>query len=163
MLRLAAVLVPLALAGAALAQPSPDPAQAARAVDPFVYMMDAKGNKVLVATKFWRNDVKYDERAFHRFLETLAAFDKRGFARSDKAAIESWDKPVPFARCYVYLEDMQNARGAKPAAATRVWCSGSGISEIDVRNADSPKHVAEVMQKFDMMLDKAVKQIGAAK
>ena len=156
-----ALLVPLALAAAtALAQPTMDPKEADREVNPYVYLMDRKGNKVLVSTHFWRNDPKYDERAFHRFMDALAQLEKRGFAKSEKATIETWDKPQPFARCYIYLEDMQNARGAKPASGTRVWCTEAGISEIDVRNSDNPKHVAEVMQKFDMMIDKSKKMLS---
>ncbi|HEX4882569.1 MAG TPA: hypothetical protein VFX05_00440, partial [Casimicrobiaceae bacterium] len=84
----------------------------------------------------------------------------RGFAKSEKATIQGWDKPQPFARCYIYLEDMQNARGPKPQSGARVWCTETGISEIDVRNSDGPKHLAEVMQKFDMMLDKSKKALG---
>jgi hypothetical protein len=156
-------LAPLAfalVAGLAFAQPSGKPDQLERAINPYVYLMDAKANKVLVSTQFWRNDAKYDDRAFHRFLEVLAQLEKRGFAKSEKATIETWDKPQPFARCYIYLEDMQNARGAKPTSGARVWCTETGISEIDVRNSDSPKHVAEVMQRFDMMFDKSRKAVA---
>lgn len=148
---------------AAFAQPTTDPAQAARAVDPFVYMMDAAGHRVLVSTHFWRNDPKYDERAFARFIETLAQIEKRGFLKSDKATIDSWDKPAAYARCYVYLEDTQAGRPAKGAAASgaRVWCAGSGLSEVEVRNSDSPKHVSEVLGRFDTMVDKARKALAA--
>jgi hypothetical protein len=159
----ALALAPLVLAlaaGLACAQPSGSPDQLERAVNPYVYMMDKAGHKVLVSTQIWRNDLKYDDRAFHRFLDVLAQLEKRGFEKSEKATIQGWDKPQPFARCYIYLEDMQNARGPKPQSGARVWCTETGISEIDVRNSDGPKHLAEVMQKFDMMLDKSKKALG---
>jgi hypothetical protein len=158
-----AILAPLALAaGAALAQPLPDPESANRAVNPYVYMMDGAGHKVLVSTNFWRNDPKYDDRAFHRFIEVLAALEKKGFRKSEKATIDSWDKPSPLARCYVYLEDLHGGRATKTSvtAGARVWCSSAGISEIEVKPADTPKHVAEVLQKFDMMFDKSRKALG---
>lgn len=156
-LALIAVAVP-----AALAQPTSDPDQVNRAVNPYVYLMDGGGHKVLVSTQFWRNDAKYDERAFHRFLDALAQLDKRGFKKSEKAVIDSWDKPQPFARCYIYLEDLQAGRATKTSvtAGARVWCSSAGISEIEIRTSDTPKHTAEVMQKFDLMLDKAKKALG---
>ena len=155
---LAVASLAVALAAApALAQPSGKPDQLERAINPYVYLMDKAGHKVLVSTQIWRNDPKYDDRSFHRFLDVLAQLEKRGFEKSEKATIQGWDKPQPFARCYIYLEDMQNAPGAKPQSGARVWCTETGISEIDVRNSDGPKHVAEVMQKFDMMLDKSKK------
>jgi hypothetical protein len=158
-----AALVPLVfalVAGLAGAQPAGKPDDLERAINPYVYVMDGKGNKVLVSTQFWRNDQKYDDRAFHRFIDVLAQLEKRGFRKNEKATIETWDKPQPFSRCYIYLEDMQNARGAKPTSGARVWCTETGISEIDVRNSDNPKHVAEVMQRFDMMLDKSKKALA---
>ena len=160
-----AVLASFALAfagAAAVAQPLPDPGSAERAVNPYVYMMDGAGHKVLVSTQVWRNDLKYDDRAFHRFLEVLAALEKKGYKKSEKATIESWDKPQPFARCYIYLEDLTAGRATKTSvtAGARVWCTSTGISEIEIRPADAPKHVAEVLQKFDMMLDKARKALG---
>lgn len=159
-----AVLAPLAFAfatAATHAQPSNSPEQAQRAINPYVYLADKAGNKVLVSTQFWRNDLKYDDRSFHRFLEVLAQLEKRGFHKSDKATIESWDKPQPFSRCFVYLEDLQSGRSTKSAVTTgtRVWCTETGISEIEIRNSDSAKHVAEIMQRFDMMLDKSKKAL----
>ena len=160
-----AVIVPLAFAfctGLAGAQPSKDPEQADRAVNAYAYMMNTAGHKVLVSTNFWRNDFKYDDRAFQRFLEVLAALEKKGFKKSEKATIDSWDKPQPFARCYVYLEDLQAGQATKTSvtAGARVWCSSAGISEIEIRTSDTPKHAAEVMAKFDTMFDKARKQLG---
>jgi len=68
---------PLALAmllGApgALAQPQAE-APMDRSIPAYVYLMDDHDDKVLVSTQFWRNDPKYDDRAFHRFLDVLAA------------------------------------------------------------------------------------------
>jgi len=161
MQRFPAVLA-LALSGAlcaapAHAQPSGAPDQAARVVNTYVYLMDGGNNRVLVSTNFWRNDAKYDDRAFHRFMEVLAALEKKGFRMDPKAVIDSWDKPAPYARCYVYLEDLQVAQKGKGAAVpgSRVWCSGAGISEAEVRQSDAQGHVGQVLQRFDLMLGKA--------
>jgi hypothetical protein len=144
-------------AGPVLAQPTGAPDQQARVVNTYVYLMDGGNNRVLVSTNFWRNDPKYDDRAFHRFMEVLAALEKKGFRMDPKAVIDSWDKPAPYARCYVYLEDLQVAQKGKAGAATgsRVWCSGAGISEAEVRGSDGQGHLAQVLQRFDLMLSKA--------
>jgi hypothetical protein len=161
MQRISAVLA-LALSGAlcattALAQPAGTTAEASRAVNTYVYMIDDAKNRVLVSTNFWRNDTKYDDRTLHRFLDILAALEKKGFRMDPKAVIDSWDKPAPYARCYVYLEDMQVAQKGKGGvtSGSRVWCSGAGISEAEVRQSDGQGHVGQVLQRFDLMLGKA--------
>jgi hypothetical protein len=147
----------LVAAGAALAQPVNNPDQAARSVNTYVYMMDRAGHKVLVSTKFWRNDPKYDDRAFHRFLDVLAGLEKQGFRLDEKAVIQGWDGQRPFARCFIYLEDLQAGTATKTSVTTgtRVWCSEAGASELEVKASDGPKHVEQVMQRFDGMLDRA--------
>jgi hypothetical protein len=100
--------VAVILAGGAAAQPTNSAEQQERAVSPYLYLTDSAGNKVLLSTQFWRNDPKYDDRAFHRFLDVMAALEKRGFRRNDKAVID-WDKPEPVVRCYIYLEVLQAA------------------------------------------------------
>jgi len=158
------VLAVAAIAAAtAHAQPSDQADQQKRALSSYVYLMDQAGNKVLVSTKFWRNDPKYDDRAFHRFLDVLAALEKRGFRQDEKAAIDSWSGSKPFARCFVYLEDLQaGGRASKNAPITsgsRVWCSESGISEQEIRASDGAKHVDQVLQKFDTFLDLAKQNV----
>jgi hypothetical protein len=153
-----AVALSAALCAApALAQPAGTADQQARLVNTYVYLMDGGNNRVLVSTNFWRNDPKYDDRAFHRFMEVLAALEKKGFRMDPKAVIDSWDKPAPFARCYVYLEDLQVAQKGKGsiASGSRVWCSGAGISEAELRGSDGQGHVTQVLQRFDLMLGKA--------
>jgi hypothetical protein len=138
------------LAGGAAAQPANTAEQEERTVGPYLYLTDSSGNKVLLSTQFWRNDPKYDDRAFHRFLDVMAALEKRGFRKNDKAVID-WDKPEPVVRCYIYLEDLQTARKAKGAIVSdsRLWCADNGASEHEVKPSDTPKHVDEVMKYFD--------------
>ncbi|MGH8851429.1 MAG: hypothetical protein ACREYD_10575 [Casimicrobiaceae bacterium] len=133
------------------AQPTNAPEQQQRTVNPYLYLMDSSGNKILLSTQFWRNDPKYDDRAFHRFLDVMAALEKRGFHKNEKAVIADWDKPEPFARCYIYLEDLQAARKTKGGlvSGSRLWCSDNGASEHEVRQSDTPKHVDDVMKSFD--------------
>lgn len=154
-------LVLALFAGCASAQPTDAPEQAKRTVNTYTFLMDASGHRVLVSTAFWRNDPKYDDRAFHRFLDVLAALEKKGFRQDEKAAISNWDAPAPYARCYVYLEDLQAGQRSKTAIASgsRVWCSSSGISEQDVKPSDSPKHVDQLLKRFDSMLDLARKNL----
>lgn len=144
-------------APAALAQPAGNPDDEARSVTTYVYLMDNANNRVLVSTHFWRTDLKYDERAFKRFMDVLAALEKKGFRIDPKATIESWDKPVQYARCYIYLEDLQAGQKAKGSVTTgsRVWCVGAGISEAELRGSDTAPHTGQVLQRFDLMLGKA--------
>jgi len=139
------------------AQPTSSPDQAARAVTPYVYMMDSAGDKVLLQTSFWRNDPKYDERAFHRFLDVMSDLEKRGFQKSDKAVIDTWDKPQPFAKCYIYLEDLQAGKRTKSSvtSGSRIWCSDNGASEKEINGSDTPKHIEQVMKEFDTYLGRA--------
>src|SRR5689334_16633403 len=119
----------LATAGAVGAQPlSSQPAD--RSIPAYVYLMNTAGDKVVVSTQFWRNDPKYDDRAFHRFLDVVAALEKRGFRKNDNAGIDSWDKPEPYVRCYIYLEDRQAGRTTKAGmtSGTRLWCTDNGAS-----------------------------------
>jgi hypothetical protein len=149
-------------AGGASAQPVNTPEQAGKSVGTYLYLMDSGNNKVLLSTTFWRNDPKYDDRAFHRFLDVLAGLEKRGFRKNDKAAIDNWEKPEPWARCYIYLEDLQTAKGGKGGITSnaRIWCSDNGISESDVANSDNPKHADLVLQKFDAYLARAKKNLN---
>jgi hypothetical protein len=121
-------------------------------------MIDSEGNKVLLATNFWRNDAKYDERALGRFGDVMSGLEKRGFRKSADATIDSWDRPEPVVRCYIYMEDLQSAgsgRGGKLVTGSRVWCSDNGASERDIRGSDNPKHVAEVLKYFDVYFKRA--------
>src|SRR5664279_657523 len=112
-------------AGVAAAQSASTPEPSARTVSPYLYLSDSQDNKILLSTQFLRKDPKYDDRAFHRFLDVLTGLEKRGFHRDDKAVIDNWDKPEPTVRCYVYLEDAQAGRTTKAGTVTgsRVWCS----------------------------------------
>lgn len=148
---LVGLVIAVILSGAASAQPTTAAGQQEKTVSPYLYLVDSNGNKVLLSTQFWRNDPKYDDRAFHRFLEVMTALEKRGFHKDEKAVIENWDKPEPVVRCYIYMEDLQSAKKAKGTVVSdsRLWCADNGASEHEVRRSDTPKHVAEVMQYFD--------------
>jgi hypothetical protein len=140
----------LILSEGASAQPTNVAEQQERAVSSYLYLANSDGDKVLLSTQFWRNDPKYDDRAFHRFLDVMAALEQRGFHKNDKIVID-WDKPEPLVRCYIYLEDMQAARKAKGTVVSdsRLWCADNGASEHEVRPSDTPKHVDDVMKYFD--------------
>ncbi len=159
-----AYMFALALATAAapaFAQPTASPDQESRAVPVYLYLMDAAKNKVLVSTQVWRNDPKYDDRAFHRFLEVMAALEKRGFRKDEKAVIDNWEKPQPFARCFIYLEDLQAGKQTKTVVTSgaRVWCFGAGLSEAEVQPSENPKHVELVLARFDNMFERAKKNV----
>lgn len=164
---LCGLAIALVLSEGVLAQPTNAAGQQERTVSPYLYLMDSSGDKVLLSTQFWRNDPKYDDRAFDRFLEVMTALEKRGFRKNDKAVIQDWDKPEPFVRCYIYLEDLQAVRKTKGAMASdaRLWCSDNGASEHEVGPSDSPKHVEQVMKSFDEYLARAKAKVhpkGAA-
>lgn len=157
MLKLLAVLTVALVSNLAWGQPTTDPGQQEKTVSPYLYMADSSGNKILLSTQFWRNDPKYDDRAFHRFLDVMAALEKRGFHKNDKVVIDNWDRPEPVVRCYIYLEDLQNAKKTKGpiVSGSRLWCTDNGASEHDIRPSDNPKHVDQVMKYFDEYFDRA--------
>ncbi|MEO8740233.1 MAG: hypothetical protein ABI537_11100 [Casimicrobiaceae bacterium] len=147
-------------ANACVAQ-APTPAgESNRTVSPYLYLVNPAGSKVLLSTQFRRNDPKYDDRAFHRFLDVIAGLEKRGFHQDPKAAIDSWDKPEPVARGYVYLEDVQAGGRTKSGLITgsRVWCTDNGASEHEIRRSDSPKHVDALLHSFDQYLARSEKR-----
>jgi hypothetical protein len=148
---LVGLVIALFLSGVASAQPTTAAGQQERTVGPYLYLVNSSGDKVLLSTQFWRNDPKYDDRAFHRFLDVMAALEKRGFHKDEKAVIENWDKPEPVVRCYIYLEDLQAAKKSKATVVSdsRLWCSDNGASEHEVKPSDTPKHVDDVMKSFD--------------
>ncbi len=153
----AALLVVSLFAGVAGAQPASTADTSTRTVSPYLYLSDSQNNKILLSTQFLRKDPKYDDRAFHRFLDVLSGLEKRGFHRDDKAVIDDWDKPENDIRCYIYLEDLQAGRTTKSGTVTgsRVWCSGNGASEHEIRGSDNAKHVDQVLQSFDLYFGRA--------
>ncbi len=144
-------------ATAAAAQPSDSADQAARSINPYVYMSDAHGDKVLVSTTFWRNDQEYDVRSLRRLYAVMSALEKQGFKKNDQVSID-WNKKENVIRCAIYLESRQAGRGGK--TGTRVWCDESGLGEFAVNPSDEPKHVDLVMQRFATQYAGAKRNLG---
>lgn len=137
----------LALATCAVsAQPSENPDEQARSINPYVYMRDAAGNKVFVQTQFWRNDPAYDARALKRISEVMSALEKLGFKRNPEAA-NGWDKPENVVRCRINLEFVNKRWRGKSGAL--ISCEGTGISEAEVVPSEDPNHVKLVMDNFE--------------
>lgn len=146
----------------ATAQPTRDPDPLLKSVSEYVYLVNSKGDKILLNTQFWRNDAGYDDRAQHRFFEVMSALEKRGFHKDANATIDNWDDPRPFVRCYIYMEDLQAARSAGRGpmiSGTRLQCVDNGASEFSVRASDSPQHVKEILQHFDIYFARAEKKV----
>jgi hypothetical protein len=144
-------------AAAATAQPSDSADQASRSINPYVYMSDAHGDKVLVSTTFWRNDQEYDVRSLRRLYAVMSDLEKLGFKKNDQATID-WNKKENVIRCAIYLESRQAGRGGK--TGTRVWCDQSGLGEFTVSPSDEPKHVDLVMKRFDTQFAGAKRNLG---
>jgi len=160
--RTAITLLAFAVASTfAWAQPIRDPEPLLKSVSVYIYLINAKGDKVLVNTQLWRNDFNYDERAMRRFFDVLSALEKRGFHKDEKAVIDNWEDPKPFTRCYIYMEDLQAARRTKGAmqSGARLTCTENGASEYSVGASESPKHVDEILKHFDVYLARAQKKV----
>lgn len=153
---LGSAILALSMSGVS-AQPSSSAAAQARSVNPYVYMTDAAGDKVLLSTTFWGNDEAYDDRALHRFFAVMSDLEKRGFKKNDQASID-WNKKENVIRCAIYLESRQAGRGGK--TGTRVWCEGSGLGEFTVSPSDEPKHVDIVMKRFETQYAGAKRNLG---
>lgn len=160
----AMTLLAVAIAAApidAAAQPIRSPDPLLKSVSEYVYVVNAKGDKVLLTTQFWRNDAGYDDHAQHRFFEVMSALEKRGFHKDANATIDNWDDPRPFVRCYIYMEDLQAARAGRGPmkSGTRLQCVDNGASEFSVRASDSPQHVKEILKHFDIYFARAEKKV----
>ncbi len=142
---------------AATAQPSESADQASQSINPYVYMSDAHGNKVLVSTTFWRNDQEYDVRSLRRLYAVMSDLEKLGFKKNNQVSID-WNKKENVIRCAIYLESRQAGRGGKTGA--RVWCDGSGLGEFTVSPSDDPKHVDIVMKRFETQYAGAKRNVG---
>ena len=149
-------LVALAATGA-WAQYKDTPDQAARKLNPYVYMRDGAGDKVFFETQFWRNDPGYDQKALTRISEVMAGLEKRGF-KGDPAAANGWDKPEKVVRCRINME-IYNKRW-RGKTGTIVNCENTGISEAEVAGSEDPKHVNEVLDAFDKQFKLAKEKTG---
>ena len=166
MARLIALLVALDLmvvGFSALAQPKPAPSQTPapsqspvpldRSLPVYQYYSDAGGNKVLLQTNFTLSNFDSDTRSLRRLHGIVAGLNERGFKKNPDTSIRDWDKRESFTKCYVYLDELQ--AGKKGDTGARVWCAESGISEFVVTPSENPKHVQQVLERFDLFLTKA--------
>ncbi|HSU45029.1 MAG TPA: hypothetical protein VLN42_12490, partial [Casimicrobiaceae bacterium] len=130
----------LAMAGSSvLAQPADSADQAARKLNPYVYMRNAAGDKVFLETQIWRNDPNYDARALRRISDVMAGLEKLGFKGSLDAA-NGWDKPEKVVRCRINMEVINKRWRGKTGAI--VACENTGISDAEVVPSEDPKHVS---------------------
>jgi hypothetical protein len=154
----AAIALALALgAGQANAQYKDTPEQAARKLNPYVYMRDGAGDKVFLETQFWRNDPGYDQKALTRISEVMAGLEKRGF-KGDPNAANGWDKPEKVVRCRINMEVVNKRWRGK--TGTIVNCENTGISEAEVAGSEDAKHVKEVLESFDKQFKLAKEKVG---
>ncbi|MGE5103725.1 MAG: hypothetical protein ACM3NZ_03205 [Betaproteobacteria bacterium] len=144
-------------AGAALAQYKDAPDQAARKLNPYVYMRDAAGDKVFLESQFWRNDPAYDQKSLTRLSEVMSALEKRGF-KGDPNAAQGWDKPEKVVRCRINMEVVNKRWRGK--TGTMVDCENTGISEAEIAGSEEPKHVDKVLQDFDRLFKLAKEKLG---
>ena len=142
---------------AAWAQYKDAPDQAARKLNPYVYMRDGAGDKVFLETQFWRNDPGYDQKALTRISEVMSGLEKRGF-KGDPAAANGWDKPEKVVRCRINMEVYNKRWKGKTGAI--VDCENTGISEAEVPGSEDPKHVKEVLDAFDKQFKLAKEKVG---
>ena len=156
---------PTVFAGAVLAlcvsavsaQPTEAPDEAAKKLNPYVYMRDAGGNKVFIESVFWRNDPNYDARSLKRMSDVMAGFEKLGFKGNPDAA-NGWDKAEKVVRCRINMEVINKRWRGKSGAI--VNCENTGISEAEVAGSDDPKHVKEVLDAFDKQFKLAKEKVG---
>ena len=153
-----AVCAALALAAtASFAQYKDTPDQAARKLNPYVYMRDGAGDKVFLETQFWRNDPAYDQKSLTRISEVMAGLEKRGF-KGDPNAANGWDKPEKVVRCRINMEVVNKRWRGK--TGTIVNCENTGISEAEVAGSEDSKHVKEVLDAFDKQFKLAKEKTG---
>jgi hypothetical protein len=151
-------LAALAAATTAVAQYKDTPEQAARKLNPYVYMKDGAGDKVFLETQFWRNDPAYDQAALTRVSEVMSGLEKRGF-KGDTSAANGWDKPEKVVRCRINMEVVNKRWRGK--TGTIVNCENTGISDAEIAGSEDPKHVKEVLDAFDRQFKLAKEKLAA--
>ena len=144
-------------AGAALAQPSEAADEAAKKLNPYVYMRDASGNKVFLESQFWRNDPAYDARALKRMSDVMSALEKLGYKGNPEAA-NGWDKPEKVVRCRINMEVVNKRWRGK--SGTIVNCENTGISEMEFANSEDPKHINQILDAFNKQFKLAKEKLG---
>ena len=155
-LYLGGVLLALTV-GAASAQPTENPDEAARKLNPYVYMRDPAGNKVFIESQFWRKDPNYDARALRRISDVMSGLEKLGFKGNPDAA-NGWDKPEKVVRCRINMEIVNKRWRGKSGAI--VNCENTGISEAEVAGSEDPKHVGLVLDAFSKQFKLAKEKLG---
>jgi hypothetical protein len=135
-------------ATAAFAQYKDAPDQAARKLNPYVYMRDGAGDKVFLESQLWRNDPAYDQKSLTRLSEVMSGLEKRGF-KGDPNAAHGWDKPEKIVRCRINMEVVNKRWRGKTGAM--VDCENTGISEAEIAGSEDPKHVEKILQDFDRL------------
>jgi hypothetical protein len=155
-LRAVGILLALA-ASAPFAQPIEGPEQAARSINPYVYLRDAAGNKVFIETQFWRNDPNYDARALRRISEVMSGLEKLGFKSSPEAG-NGWEKAEKVVRCRINMEVVNKRWRGK--TGTLLACEGTGISDAEIVNSEDPKHVKLVLDAFGKHFKIAKEKLG---
>jgi hypothetical protein len=147
-----ALLVSVSWAAAPKKKKEVAPAQSAapvadRSMNVYQYYTNSAKDVVLVQSQVTLSNPDADARALRNLREVVSELDKRGFQKSANAVVSDWDKPDPFVKCYIYLEDAE--AGRKSATGARVWCARSGISELEVQPSTDPKHAEKVLVDFD--------------
>jgi len=140
-----------------LAQPSGAADEAAKKLNPYVYMRDAGGNKVFLESQFWRNDPNYDARVLKRVSDVMAGLEKLGYKGNPDAA-NGWDKPEKVVRCRINME-VTNPRW-RGKSGTIVNCENTGISEAEVPNSEDPKHVTQVLDAYNKQFKLAKEKLA---
>lgn len=143
--------------GAVSAQPTEAPDEAARKLNPYVYMRDGGGNKVFVESQFWRNDPNYDARALKRLSDVMAGLEKLGFKGNPDAA-NGWDKAEKVVRCRINMEIINKRWRGKSGAI--VNCENTGISEAEVPGSEDPKHVSLILDAFNKQFKLAKEKLA---
>jgi len=144
-------------AGAALSQPSGAADEAAKKLNPYVYMRDAGGNKVFLESQFWRNDPNYDARVLKRVSDVMAGLEKLGYKGNPDAA-NGWDKPEKVVRCRINME-VTNPRW-RGKSGTIVNCENTGISEMELANSEDPKHITQVLDAYNKQFKLAKEKLA---
>ena len=156
---------PTVFAGAVLAlcvsavsaQPTEAPDEAAKKLNPYVYMRDAGGNKVFIESVFWRNDPNYDARSLKRMSDLMAAFEKLGYKGNPDAA-NGWDKPEKVVRCRINMEVVNKRWRGK--SGTIVNCENTGISEMELANSEDPKHITQIIDSYNKQFKLAKEKLA---
>lgn len=126
-----------------------------------VFMIDARKNELLLATRIWPNHPDYNAVALQRFFAVMKALEPT--YRQDDNVAYTWSAKGRVTKCSIYLESAD--AGARVGTGAVVGCEANGVSGVPATSVADPKrgvsasqdpaHLTDVLELFKKQSERA--------